>query len=109
MFMAPGRRPDDGQLDVVLSAATSKAHFLRVLPRVFKGTHVERPGVARPARRARCASTPTARSRVYADGDPIGELPVTVRAIPARCGCCCRHERLSEARSRAAVGRGVAR
>ena len=31
----------------------------------------------------RCASTPTGPFMVYADGDPVGELPMTFRALPA--------------------------
>ncbi|HSD76151.1 MAG TPA: diacylglycerol kinase family protein, partial [Solirubrobacteraceae bacterium] len=40
MFLAPDARLDDGLLDVVCTARTGKLRFLRLLPRVFKGTHV---------------------------------------------------------------------
>jgi len=82
MFMAPGAELDDGLLDVVLSAETSKPTFLRNLPKVFKGDHVHEPyiTVLRGAEVRIDADRPFT---VYADGDPIGELPVTVRAVPA--------------------------
>jgi diacylglycerol kinase family enzyme len=66
----------------VLSRASSKAHFLRMLPRVFKGTHVADPQVEvlRGAVVRVAADRPFT---VYADGDPIGELPATIRCVPA--------------------------
>src|SRR3954447_19923238 len=82
MFMAPDAELDDGKLDVVMCEATSKATFLRVLPKVFKGSHVHEPSyhVLRGSEVRISADRPFT---VYADGDPIGELPCTVRAIPA--------------------------
>jgi YegS/Rv2252/BmrU family lipid kinase len=81
MFLAPDARLDDGELDVVLVAPDSRRQFVRCLPMVFKGTHVSLPSVTvlrgREVRIA--ADRPFV---VYADGDPIGELPVTIRAIP---------------------------
>jgi len=81
MYMAPDADLHDGQLDVVLCEATSKATFLRDLPTVFKGKHVEKPyvHVLRGAEVRISADRPFT---VYADGDPIGELPCTVRAVP---------------------------
>ena len=79
--MAPDADLHDGQLDVVLCEATSKATFLRDLPTVFKGKYVEKPyvHVLRGAEVRISADRPFT---VYADGDPIGELPCTVRAVP---------------------------
>lgn len=81
MFVAPDAELDDGLLDVVLSAQTGKWRFLRTLPKVFKGEHIFEPSVEV----LRAASVRVSADRpftVYADGDPIGELPVTIRAIP---------------------------
>jgi YegS/Rv2252/BmrU family lipid kinase len=81
MLLAPDARLDDGELDVVLVAPDSRRQFVRGLPLVFKGTHVDLPSVTvLRGREVRIsADRPFA---VYADGDPIGELPVTIRAIP---------------------------
>jgi YegS/Rv2252/BmrU family lipid kinase len=82
MFVAPGAELDDGLLDLVLTGAVTKRRFLANLPKVFKGTHVKEPAVH--VRRA--ASVRIAADRqftVYADGDPIGELPATVSIRPA--------------------------
>jgi hypothetical protein len=59
----------------------SRWRFLTsVLPRVFKGTHVELPEV-RVFRAAEVAISADRPFTMYADGDPIGELPVRVRAV----------------------------
>jgi diacylglycerol kinase family enzyme len=52
-----------------------------MLPRVFKGTHIEMPEVTvlRSSQATISADRPFT---LYADGDPIAELPVTVRALP---------------------------
>lgn len=82
MFVAPDAELDDGLLDVVALGACSKRRFLTgILPRVFKGTHVAEPEVS--VQRAREVRISADRPfTVYADGDPIGELPVTIRAVP---------------------------
>ena len=77
MHLAPDASLHDGLLDVVTSAATSRATFLRGLPKVFKGTHVEEPTVQ--VRRATVVELAADRPfRVFADGDPVGVLPATV-------------------------------
>ena len=82
MRLAPDAAVDDGRLDVVTVSQTSRARFLRSLPRVFAGTHVRQPSVAvRPAERVELdADRPF---RVFADGDPVAVLPCTLRVRPA--------------------------
>lgn len=81
MFMAPDAELDDGLLEVIVCERVGKVRALGNLPRVFKGTHVHRPEFhvfrAREVRME--ADRPFA---VYADGDAIGDLPATVRALP---------------------------
>jgi YegS/Rv2252/BmrU family lipid kinase len=81
MRAAPDALLDDGLLEVPVLESVSKLTFLsRILPRVFKGTHVQLSSV----RVFRAAEVEIAADRpftVYADGDPIGELPVRVRAL----------------------------
>jgi len=81
MFLAPDARMDDGLLDVVLSSHTSKATFVRVLPKVFRGTHIHEPTI-RVLRGAEIRVSADRPFTMYADGDPVGELPLTVRCIP---------------------------
>jgi YegS/Rv2252/BmrU family lipid kinase len=82
MKAAPDAILDDGLLEVVVLESISKLRFVtRILPKVFKGTHVQEPGVK--VFRAREVSIGADRAfTMYADGDPIGELPVRVRALP---------------------------
>ena len=82
MLAAPDASLEDGELDVVMLARTSKLYLLRsVLPRLFKGTHVNDPSV-RVMRGAQVRVEADRPFVVYADGDPIGELPITLRALP---------------------------
>jgi len=82
MRVAPQARLDDGALDVVWLAECSRAGLLRLLAKVFRGTHVDAPGVS--VRRAAEVTVSADRPfTVYADGDPVGTLPITLRAVPA--------------------------
>jgi YegS/Rv2252/BmrU family lipid kinase len=81
MLLAPHAQLDDGLLEVILIHRVSKLRFLASLPRVFKGTHVELPQV-RVLRAAEVEISAARPFTVYADGDPIGELPLRVRSIP---------------------------
>jgi YegS/Rv2252/BmrU family lipid kinase len=82
MRLAPHARLDDGALDVILIGACSPLRYAVTLPQVFRGAHVNRPMV----QELRGAEVRVAADRpftVYADGDPIGNLPITMRALPA--------------------------
>jgi YegS/Rv2252/BmrU family lipid kinase len=81
MLLAPDASLEDGELDVVMLSRTSKLHFVRSLPKVFKGAHVTEPSV-RVMRGAEVRVEADRPFVVYADGDPIGELPMTLRALP---------------------------
>jgi YegS/Rv2252/BmrU family lipid kinase len=77
MFVAPDAELDDGALDVVMTGRQAKRRFLADLPKVFDGSHVNCPAV----HIQRAASVRIAADRpftMYADGDPIAELPATV-------------------------------
>jgi YegS/Rv2252/BmrU family lipid kinase len=82
MRAAPDAMLDDGLLEVVVLESVGKLAFLtKILPKVFKGTHVHEPCVSvfRAKEIALSADRPFT---MYADGDPIGELPLRVRALP---------------------------
>jgi YegS/Rv2252/BmrU family lipid kinase len=81
MRAAPDAMLDDGLLDVVVLESVGKLAFLtRILPKVFSGSHVREPCVH--VYRAREITLSADRPfTMYADGDPIGELPVRVRAL----------------------------
>lgn len=80
MWLAPDASLEDGLLDVVIVGAVPKLRFVRLLPTVFKGEHVRQPAVEV----LRCREIRISAERpftMYADGDPIADLPVTVRAL----------------------------
>jgi YegS/Rv2252/BmrU family lipid kinase len=82
MRAAPDALLDDGLLEVVVLESVGKIAFLtKILPRVFKGTHVREPCVH--VFRAREVTIDADRPfAMYADGDPIGQLPLRVRSVP---------------------------
>jgi YegS/Rv2252/BmrU family lipid kinase len=81
MYAAPDALLDDGLLEVIVVEAMSRRRFLAdLLPKLFKGTHVQLPTV----HVFRAKEVQIAADRpftMYADGDPIGDLPVRVRAL----------------------------
>jgi diacylglycerol kinase family enzyme len=82
MYAAPSAELDDGLLDIVWCEDLPKLRFLfTVLPRLFKGTHVELDEVVvrRAAEAEIAADRPFA---LYADGDHLTDLPATVRLLP---------------------------
>jgi YegS/Rv2252/BmrU family lipid kinase len=82
MRAAPDAMLDDGLLEVVVLESIGKLAFLtRILPKVFKGTHVHEPCVS-VFRAKEIALSADRAFTMYADGDPIGELPLRVRALP---------------------------
>jgi YegS/Rv2252/BmrU family lipid kinase len=83
MRAAPDALLDDGLLDVVVLEKVSKLSFLtKILPKVFSGAHVREPSV-KVFRTREIAISADRPFTMYADGDPIGELPLRVRAIAA--------------------------
>jgi len=81
MYLAPDAELDDGMLDVVLIASHSRRSFLMTLPKAFKGTHVQHPAV-RVLRGRELHVDADRPFTVYADGDPIGRTPATIRVVP---------------------------
>jgi YegS/Rv2252/BmrU family lipid kinase len=77
MYVAPHADLEDGELDVMLASATSRLTFLRDLPMLFKGTHVENDYVQ--FLKGEVVEVSADRPfTIYADGDPIGELPAKI-------------------------------
>jgi len=81
MRVAPEALLDDGLLDVIAIEEVGKLRFLANLPRVFKGTHVRLASV-KVLRAAEVEISSDRQFTLYADGDPIGELPLRVRSAP---------------------------
>ena len=81
MIAVPSAVPDDGFLEISASGNVSKRRFLRGLGQVFKGEHLKTMDVQtwRVSEVTIEADRPFS---VYADGDPIAELPATVSILP---------------------------
>ena len=77
MLLFPQAQLDDGLLDVLTVSAQSKLQALRGMTKVFKGAHVDDPHGRFDTGEVVevVADRPFT---VYADGDPIAELPLTV-------------------------------
>lgn len=82
MLLAPEASLEDGMLDVVIVGDVPKLTFLRLLPTVFKGTHTRQPSV-QVLRAAEVKISADRPFTMFADGDPIAELPVAVSVIPS--------------------------
>lgn len=82
MRLAPDASVTDGLLDVVMATETSRLRFLRALPKLFKGSHVDEPAFS--VRTATVVRVDADRPfRVFADGDPIATLPCEITVQPA--------------------------
>jgi YegS/Rv2252/BmrU family lipid kinase len=81
MFLAPDAKLDDGLLEVVMVHRNPKHRYLMGLGRVFRGTHLNDPALELVQGREITFSADRPFT-AYADGDPIAELPVTVRVLP---------------------------
>jgi YegS/Rv2252/BmrU family lipid kinase len=77
MFVAPAAEIDDGLLDVVMYSQGTKRRFLYNVTKSFQGRLQDSPSVhAVRAREVRISADRP--FTMYADGDPIAELPATV-------------------------------
>jgi diacylglycerol kinase (ATP) len=81
MQVCPDAEIDDGLLDVVFVDRISTPTFLRVLPRVFNGSHVHHPAVHQEKTQSITLAGPG--QSAWADGERVGPLPITVTVRPA--------------------------
>lgn len=81
MKVNPDALLDDGELDITTVEGLPRWKYPVLLPRYFKGTHID--GVDIRADRAReIEVSAPAGYRVYADGDIVGETPMTFTVQP---------------------------
>lgn len=84
MRIAPQADPTDGLLDVCLVSAIKRRRVLWLLNKVVSGRHVELAEVRmlRTRRLSVEACDANARVEVWADGEPLSQLPVTIESVP---------------------------
>jgi YegS/Rv2252/BmrU family lipid kinase len=80
MMIAPDAELDDGRFDVVLTGEESKLSFVRNLPKVFKGTHVELD-VITVLRGAEVEISADRPFEIYADGEHLTDLPAKLSLL----------------------------
>ncbi len=78
--ICPDADPADGLLDLVLVRPAGRLKLLRLLPRVYQGTHGDVAEVVMRSVRSVRLSSPGVTA--YADGDPIGALPLRIDVAP---------------------------
>lgn len=91
MKICAGADLTDGLFDITVVGDCSRTTLLKVFPKVYKGTHLDHPKVTvhRAARVELVAEAgvrgypPGKHSTGYADGEPLGPLPLTADCIPA--------------------------
>ena len=81
MRVCPGASLDDGLLEVTVVLPLAVGPFLRLFPSVYRGEHVRSAAVL--TRQVRRVSLAAEGMTAYADGEPVGPLPVTVDVVPA--------------------------
>lgn len=78
MLVCPAANITDGLFDVMVLHPVSTIEFIKVFPRVFAGTHTSHPAVE--IVRSRTVKI-EAKAIAYADGERIGQLPITAECI----------------------------
>jgi diacylglycerol kinase (ATP) len=78
MLVCPHADISDGFFDVMVLHPISKLEFIKVFPKVFKGTHISHPAVE--IVRSKKVSI-IADAVAYADGERIGQLPISAECI----------------------------
>ncbi len=79
MRICPSAVDDDGRFDVTVIGEVPARRLVRVLPTVYKGTHVDYPQVTTYRARSVAVSTPGVTA--YADGERFMPLPVTCECV----------------------------
>jgi diacylglycerol kinase (ATP) len=80
MRICSGARTDDGLFDVTVVGDCTRTTLLRVFPKVYRGTHLSHPKVS--THRVRTITLQADGVTGYADGEPLGALPLTAQCVP---------------------------
>ena len=75
-----GASIDDGLLDITIIRPVSRLTLLTLFPKLSKGTHVPHPQITQL--RGRTVRLESAGITAYADGEPLGPLPVDIEVAP---------------------------
>lgn len=78
--ICPAADPADGLLDLTLVRPAGRVRLARLMPRFYRGTHTTEPEVT--TRRVTSIRLESPGVTAYADGDPVGALPLTLEVAP---------------------------
>lgn len=78
--LLPDAVVDDGLLDLLIVDRLSRRAFLRLFPRVSKGTHGDDPRVRMS--RAKTVTIAAPGVVAYGDGERLGPLPIEIEVVP---------------------------
>ena len=82
MYVAPQAKFDDGLLDMVIVADTGRFELLKIWPTLYKGKHITHPKIR--VEKVTSGSIRTSeRVLVEADGEPLGEGPLSFWVLPS--------------------------
>ena len=82
MHIAPEARPDDGKFDVVVIGDMTKWQLLSHLPSIYRGRHLDHPGVGFQRGAVLEADADPGRVWIELDGEPVGCLPARFEVVP---------------------------
>jgi diacylglycerol kinase (ATP) len=78
--ICPAAEPDDGLFDITVVGKVTRRELLRILPSLRTGRHIEHESVRTfKAREIRLDGNDWP---AYADGEPLGALPLSARCVP---------------------------
>lgn len=87
MKVAPGAKPDDGLLELVVVRRLSVPRLLWNLPSLFTGRHGSHPAVSfHAARRVTIAPVDGAARPIDVDGESLGRLPLRAEIVSGALG-----------------------
>ncbi|HET7689284.1 MAG TPA: YegS/Rv2252/BmrU family lipid kinase [Nocardioidaceae bacterium] len=81
MHIAPHATVDDGQLDVIVIPKASRLKLIRLMPKLYDGTHIEHEQVL-SFRGASVQVSSKDRVAAFGDGEPLMDLPVSAEVLP---------------------------
>lgn len=81
MIICPDARYDDGQLDICCVKNMSRSELLKMFPTVYRGAHVHHSSIT-VKRGTNIAITSLTPLTVHADGEVVGETPLSVKVSP---------------------------
>ncbi len=82
MMIVPPADPHDGRLDLCLVKSAPRLDVLRMITKVFSGGHLKHRAVSVHQLQRLAISSPQS-LWLWADGEPIAQLPATVEVVPS--------------------------